>query len=711
MARSKEAAVILTLLAALSRCAFALDPSLDVSQYAHTSWKISEGVATGTTHTIVQTKEGYLWLATESSLRRFDGVHSVAWQPPAGEHLPSSDIRELFAARDGTLWLGTAKGLASWKDGKLIHYPQFDGYDVNTIREDHQGTVWAAGVIWERAFYEPGRLSAIRAGNVQCYGDGTFGFGVTAIHEDSKRNLWRGAANGLGRWKPGPPRHYALPAALFGGPNLVFSRNSLIEGDNGALIIAGSRDILQFVNGRAKPYPFPSAPPPFRNRTMLRDREGSLWISATDVGIVHVHQGRKDFFTDHDGLSSNSIEGMFEDREGRIWVATNLGIDRFREYPIPTISIDQGLSSRVVLCVLAARDGSVRLGTSDGLNRWNDGHITIYRKATARTSQNPGRPGGQRVREVTPRGLPDNFITSLFQDRKGRIWVSTAGGLAYFENGEFSHVTGLPFAPQNPLIEDTAGDLWTAQSDRGLVRLHEGNLAEQIPWDRLEIGGALANPLAADPADGGLWVGSWSGGVIHFRDGQVRTFYGTREELGGGRVNSLQFDSGGRLWAATDCGLTRISNGRAITLSSNNGLPCDIAQDVLEDDTHALWVHMACGLVRIAKGELDAWAANPGRRIQSTVYGASDGVISHAGVYNFGPRAAKTADGRLWFSPVEGVLVVDPHHMPSNTCPQPVHIEEVKGDDETVWQNLTRAEALDLRLPALTRSLEIGYTA
>jgi signal transduction histidine kinase len=172
----------------------------------------------------------------------------------------------------------------------------------------------------------------------------------------------------------------------------------------------------------------------------------------------------------------------------------------------------------------------------------------------------------------------------------------------------------------------------------------------------------------------------------------------------------LQFDSGGRLWAATDGGLTRISKGRAITLTSNNGLPCDIAQDVLEDDTHALWVHMACGLVRIAKGELDAWAANPGRRIQNTVYDASDGVISHAGVYNFGPRAAKTADGKLWFPPVEGVMVVDPHHLPSNTVPAPVHIEEVKGDDKTVWQNLTRAEASNLRLPARTRSLEIGYT-
>jgi PAS domain S-box-containing protein len=424
---------------------------------------------------------------------------------------------------------------------------------------------------------------------------------------------------------------------------------------------------------------------------------------------VHVHQGRMDFFTDRDGLTSNSIEGMFEDREGSIWIATNRGIDRFRENTIPTISTGQGLSSRVVLCVLAARDGSVWLGTSDGLNRWKDGRVTIYRKATVRAGENSKPSLGGRVRVVISKDLPENFIISLLEDRKGRIWFSTARGLAYFENDKISRVAGLPFAPQNPLVEDTAGNLWTAQGDRGLVRLKEGKLAEQIPWTKLGIGGALANPLAADP-QGGVWVGSWGGGVIQFRDGQVRASYSTREGLGGGRVNSLQFDDGGRLWAATDGGLSLIRNGRATTLTGKNGLPCDSTQDVLEDNTRAFWVHMACGLVRIGRDDLDGWAANPAQKVQATVYDASDGVLSHAGVYNFGPRATKTADGKLWFTPVDGVMVVDPHHLPSNPLAPPVKIEQIKGDGKILWQNLWEGEARKVPVPALTRSLEIDYT-
>src|ERR1700729_3125478 len=95
------------------RCALALDPSLDVSQYAHTAWRIREGFTKGAINSMAQTPDGYLWLGTEFGLLRFDGVRNVPWEPPPDQHLPSSDIKTLRATRDGTLWIGTAKGLAS----------------------------------------------------------------------------------------------------------------------------------------------------------------------------------------------------------------------------------------------------------------------------------------------------------------------------------------------------------------------------------------------------------------------------------------------------------------------------------------------------------------------------------------------------------------------------------------------------------------------
>src|SRR4030095_15503573 len=88
------------------RSALALNPALDISQYAHTSWKIRDGFSKGGIFAITQTADGYLWLGTEFGLLRFDGVRAVPWQPPSGERLPAGRIGCLLAARGGPVWGG-----------------------------------------------------------------------------------------------------------------------------------------------------------------------------------------------------------------------------------------------------------------------------------------------------------------------------------------------------------------------------------------------------------------------------------------------------------------------------------------------------------------------------------------------------------------------------------------------------------------------------
>jgi len=134
------------ILLVLCNSAYALNPSVHVSQYSHTSWKVRDGFATEAPVVIAQTPDGYLWLGTPSGLLRFDGIRNVPWQPPSDQPLPSNTIMSLLAARDGSLWIGTSKGLARWKDGKLTQYSELSGRYIFKILEDHEGTIWASGL-------------------------------------------------------------------------------------------------------------------------------------------------------------------------------------------------------------------------------------------------------------------------------------------------------------------------------------------------------------------------------------------------------------------------------------------------------------------------------------------------------------------------------------------------------------------------------------
>ena len=198
--------------------ALALDPSLDVSQYAHTAWRVREGFTQGYIRSIAQTPDGYIWLGTGFGLFRFDGVRVEHWQPPLnGEQLPSDFIVSLHVARDGTFWIGTMGGLASWRDGKLTRYPDLAGLLIGSIFEDRNGTIW----VGSSSLVSPGKLCAIDRTNGDCHGSGgALPKGVSFLYEDSHDVLWMVAPDGVWRWRPGPARFYHMPFGTAVAPNL-----------------------------------------------------------------------------------------------------------------------------------------------------------------------------------------------------------------------------------------------------------------------------------------------------------------------------------------------------------------------------------------------------------------------------------------------------------------------------------------------------------
>ena len=694
-AQVKIATFVVGALSLLLLCpsALALNPSLDVSQYAHTAWRFREGFTQGYIKSIAQTPDGYIWLGTEFGLFRFDGVRAEHWQPPLnGEQLPSNFVVYLHVARDGTLWIGTIQGLVSWRDGKLTRYPDLADLTISSILEDRDGTVWV-GIY---SFAPPGKLCAIDGTNVHCYGsDGTLGNGVSGLYEDSHNALWVVGRHGVWRWKPGPPKFYQMP---FG----TSSVQNMGEAGDGTLLVPLLGRLARL--GGEKLEPQYSYPAPARNTnatTVLRDRDGGIWIGTEGAGVVHLHQGRADVFSQADGLSDDHVMSLFEDREGSVWVATLGGLDRFRNYAVATYAQHQGLGTTPGWAsVVAGQDGSIWMGTKDGLRMWNHGEVTIYGRADDHKSKTVWLP----LRYIADRGLPDHAPVFVFADNAGRILVSTPYAFGYMENGRFVSMRGVPGGLVSSVAQDRQGNLWIANQDRGLLRLSKDGTVQQISWASIGHKDG-AQSLAVDRSTGGLWLGFNEGRVAYFSDSQIKESYARAEGLGAGRVSALHIETDDTVWAATDSGLSRIKNGRVLTLTSKNGLPCDGTLWITQGENDSFWLQMTCGLVRIMHNELDAWAADSRRKVKTTVFDSSDGVSNAAVAFHAGSQVSRSSDGKIWFQGFSGASVIDPQHLPSNTITPPVHIERITANGKTY------DASNGLRLPPGIRDLKIDYTA
>jgi signal transduction histidine kinase/ligand-binding sensor domain-containing protein len=676
--RVRARAALASVLLAYGSWACALDPLLDVSQYAHTAWSFHNGFLNGAVYTVAQGPDGYLWLGTQTGVYRFDGVRAFSPILRSGEPVANTEVGALLPAHDGSLWIGSLDGVVSVRNGELTPHPALGRRRVNVLLQDSAGTIWVGTAFGGAA----GRLCAIRGETTRCYGDdGSLGAAVESLYEDADGSLWVGADSGLWRFRPGAPRQYSSVP--------IVDRQSLTQGDRGAgLTIAMGSSVRELRGSTVTDHPLPGTPAALNVTRVLRDRSGGLWIGTQARGLVHEYAGRTSVFTHADGLSSDQVKVLFEDREGNIWVGTSAGLDRFHDLAVKSLSTEQGLSSPFVNSVLSARDGSVWVGTLDGLDRLKSSQVTVFRK------------GDQR-------GLTDDEIESLFEDDHGRLWVSGFHGLAVLEGEKFRPVPAVPPGANFGMTADGHGGLWlslwfTSKEDDGLLHLVEGQLAERIAWRKLG-GGPGTGGLVADP-QGRIWSGMGSGGVSYHDGGQYVSVPLGDTGHAAPKVLDLSRNPDGTFWIATESGLSRLANGRISTLTTANGLPCNQLHWFLADDASAYWLYARCGLLRIARQELDAWIADPKRSVHVTTFDAADGVRLVPVLSGFRPQVARSADGRIWFINYDAVSYFDPSRMVSNPLAPPVHIEQLIADRKAY------PATSGLGLPPRLRDLTIEYT-
>jgi ligand-binding sensor domain-containing protein len=674
--------LLLFLFVVASVCA--VDPTRHISQYAHTAWRIHEGVFSGTPNAISQTTDGYLWIGTEAGLLRFDGVRFVPWTPPDGKHLPSSNVTSLLGASDGSLWIGMEGGLSHWDKHTLTNYlirPE----RINSIIEDHDGTIWFVRSLTGDA---AGGLCQIIGTGMRCYGraDGipdSGGGGASTLVEDNLGNFWIGGNTEVVRWKPDSSSTFSL------------SGMKSKEGIDGVMGLAANPDgslwvgmvltgrglgLQQLVQGRWKPFVTPELDgSTLEVQVLFLDRENDLWIGTAKQGIYRIHGRKVDHFHSADGLSSDAVYEFYEDREGNLWAATSKGLDCFRDVRVATFSIREGLATPEVDSVLATQDGTVWVGGEDALDAIHQDGVSSVQAG---------------------RGLPGNQVTSLLEDHAGRLWVGIDRTMSIYKNGRFWKLDkpdGSPIGVVVGMTEDVDNDVWleTIGPPRALIRIHDLKVQEGFPAPQMPV----ARKVAASPK-GGIWLGLMNGDLARYQHSKTEVFPFRHGE--DSRVNQLIVNSDGSVLGATPLGLVGWKEGKQQTLTVRNGLPCDSVYALITDSRGDLWLYTQCGLVDIAGTELQRWWRQPDIRVQARTFDAFDGV--QPGRAPFG-AAARSPDGRLWFANGVVLQMIDPGHLTGNALPPPVHVEEIVADRKSY---LPRE---DLRLPPLTRDLEIDYTA
>jgi signal transduction histidine kinase/ligand-binding sensor domain-containing protein len=660
--------------------AWALDPARRLSQYTHTSWRSRDGYFGGSFPTsIAQTRDGFIWIGTTNGIMRFDGVRFTRWSPPAGQQLPSL-IYSLVAAKDGSLWIATDGYVAHWESGRLTRYAA-GPFNVTAILETNDGTIWFT----RSGGGKPGGVCRLERGAPHCYGasDGIEGLQADALAEDGAGNLWIGTDTSVVRWTPAAHVAYRVPQLLsFIGEGVMALEPAPEAGVWVGIMNAPGRELglQRLVAGRMQPVVAGKLDGSTLPVSALHyDGAGSLWVGTNNQGIYRIHGETVDQFRSVDGLSGDFVTKFLEDREGTLWVATTRGLDAFHDRGVVTLSTREGLALDNVDSVLAARDGTVWVGGAGGLDAVRDTGVTSIQ-------------------------LPGSDVTSVFEDRSGNLWVGIDSTLTVRNHDRFEPIEIPDPDPKGivtSLAEDVNGDVWAEVrgNPSKLIRIQDRRVREVFVEPRVPA----ATRLAADP-EGGLWLGLRSGNLARLRDGVVETFPFEHDSAAPNPapISQLAVRHDGSVLAAATFGLLGWREGTRRLMTVSNGLPCDRIDAVVEDGHATVWLATPCGLLGLAPEEVSEWWRNPEVTVHPRILDSLDGWDS--GEVSFQP-AARSVDGRLWFANLSAVQVVDPDRLPHNTLPPPVRIEGIVADRKDFPLQAS------LRLPPLTRDLQINYTA
>ncbi len=649
-------------------------------KYQFDRWTTDDGLPQNAVTAILQTRDGYLWLATSDGLARFDGLQFTVFNKGNSKGIGSNRFAMLFEDRHGALWAVTDEDwLVKYQAKVFTTYTPKDGLPAGIVKQIEEN--------------EAGELQIVIGNRMARWKDGRFS--SQAIDDLLQLPLGAGRSDcsKLARLEAGRLHWYSRGrlATYFLHPGLPdFKLRSVYEDQHGTIWLATENaGLVSLRDGRFTVYPVKE--PSQIGGPIQADRKGSIWMSGDYSWLGGYSNGRFTRYTAREGFQTSAANCFYEDREGNFWVGTSDGLYRARETAITVITRRDGLSSDGVYSIREDRAGQMWFGTwGGGVTKFSAGRFTRYPMKNGRDA---------------------DYITALYEDREGNLWIGNMSGLCRLDPASNQHkrdkLTAIADADGFfrhgiwAIHQDRAGRFWFGTS-RGLVKDEEGCHARYTTADGL-AGDDVKAILEA--RDGTLWFGTWSG-LTRYAEGRFMSFT-ERDGLASDHIRALYEDAEGTLWIGTyDGGLSRFKDGRLARFTTNDGLFSNGVFQILEDDAGNFWMSSNQGIHRVRRQDLNDFADGKLRSITSVAYGKADGLLTVECNGGRQPAGWRASDGRLWFPTAQGAAVIDPSRVEANREPPPVLIEEVRLNDQV----MPPGETIVIP-PDQNGSLEIRYQA
>ena len=601
-------------------------------------WTTEEGLPQNSVTAITRTDDGFMWLGTFGGLTRFDGSNFRTFTHENTEGLSGHRVNDLFKDRSGTLWIATQDGGLSRHDGEgFINETESLGLDTNyvtSVTGTADGTLWI-GTDRGIAMISGGSTKILTSKN------GLPDDFVTAVRAAEDGSVWIGTARGLASWRNGK-----LSVPWVPGDGKAFGVICLCSGSGGVMWAGSDRlgllkcsenSCVQFVPDSGGEAGRSFAP----IWVVWREPGGSLLLGTGD-GLIRFREDS--FFRAPDRMLSGSagmmVRSIFGDDEGGVWVGTDgKGLFKYHRARIWSYGKEDGLPGESVLPIVPDKDGSVLIGTpSSGIARIRSGAISAETGSSslvkdAAWSLCPSRDGslwigtwgGGLVRKDAGRsrvltkkdGLPSDVVLAVYEDRQGAIWVGTNKGIARISKGmidRFDKTTGFAGNVVCCITEDRSGTIW-AGTYEGMSCFRDGKFSSLTTKDGLSCNHVR---WIYEDAEGVFWIATYGGGINRYR------------------------------------------NGSFSHASMKNGLIDDSLSMIIEDRWGNLWISSNRGVMRIPKSDLNELCEGRSAHLTVAYFTKSEGMPSSECNGGGQPAGCVAPDGKIWFPTIKGAVAFDP---------------------------------------------------